>query len=233
MSGNLSMELPVPDAVLVTPDGRATRILRTYLQILSARTGGSAGTPPLTVGEVNLLIAAGLSPETAARISGDSTNATAAAAAQTTASAALPKLGTTTNDNAAAGNIGEYISSTVLAGAAVALTSTVTADITSISLTAGDWDVEAVLAFAPAATTTVTVIEGAISQTSATLPTIPASGGYARLALAFTAGATQVIATSRARMSLAGATTIYLPARATFAVSTMGAYGFIGARRPR
>ena len=84
MSGsNFAMELPVPEAVIVTPNGQATRIFRTYLQILSARTGGSAGQPSLTTAEVNALIAAGLAPEIAARISGDSTNAAAVTAAVT------------------------------------------------------------------------------------------------------------------------------------------------------
>src|SRR5690349_16625741 len=49
--------------------------------------------------------------------------------------------GTATNDDAAAGKIGEYIESEVLSGSAVSLTTNTAANITSISLTAGDWDV--------------------------------------------------------------------------------------------
>ena len=47
--------------------------------------------------------------------------------------------GTATNDSAAAGYIGEYVSSAVTSTTAASSTGT-TSDLTSISLTAGDWD---------------------------------------------------------------------------------------------
>lgn len=141
--------------------------------------------------------------------------------------------GTTTNDNAAAGFVGEYVSSSVASGSAVAITTGSAANVTSISLTAGDWDVEGVVNFLPAGTTTQTDIVGGISQTSATLPTPPASGGYSRLQVSIPAGAENALPVGRTRISLAGTTTIYLVARSTFAVSTNAAYGFIAARRVR
>ena len=141
--------------------------------------------------------------------------------------------GVTTNSSAAAGFVGEYISSTVLVGSAVALTTATPANVTSISLTAGDWDVTGTVAFNPAGTTTQTILTGAVSQTSATLPTIPGSGAYASLGLTFTVGVGSVLPLSTTRVSLAGTTTVYLVAQATFAVSTMGAFGFLGARRVR
>lgn len=49
-------------------------------------------------------------------------------------------VGTTTNDNAAAGYVGEFISSVVLVGSAVSVTANVNFNVTSISLSAGDWD---------------------------------------------------------------------------------------------
>jgi hypothetical protein len=51
-------------------------------------------------------------------------------------------LGTTTNDNATAGTVGEYVSS--VAGYSNFPTSGQYGDLTSISLTAGDWDVTVV-----------------------------------------------------------------------------------------
>jgi len=48
--------------------------------------------------------------------------------------------GTTTNDNAAAGNVGEYVESVITSAVAAAAT-TQWKDMTSIALTAGDWDV--------------------------------------------------------------------------------------------
>ena len=49
--------------------------------------------------------------------------------------------GTSTNDNAAAGNVGEFVTSHVNESSGVSMTNNVATDITSISLTAGDWDV--------------------------------------------------------------------------------------------
>ena len=141
--------------------------------------------------------------------------------------------GTATNDNAGAGIVGEFISSTVLVGAAVALTTATPANITSISLTAGDWDVWGTVAFNPAGTTTITDEFGGINTVSATLPTAPGSGAYASFSLPFTVGAGCVFPVGTARLSLASTTTVYLVAQANYAVSTMGAYGFIGARRRR
>lgn len=43
MSGYISGELPVPSAPVMSPDGTLTRVWRTYLTLLSNRTGGAAG----------------------------------------------------------------------------------------------------------------------------------------------------------------------------------------------
>lgn len=143
-------------------------------------------------------------------------------------------VGTTTNDNAAAGSVGELISSTVVSGSAVALTTSTPANVTSISLTAGDWDVAAVIGFTGAATTTVTVQIGSISNTSGTLDTT--DGRIVTEAYnGFTVYNNVLIrrALAPTRISLASTTTIYLVAQSTFAVSTSGAFGTIRARRIR
>lgn len=143
--------------------------------------------------------------------------------------------GTNTDDSAAAGYIGEYISSAVLVGSAVALTTATPADITSISLTAGDWDVTAMAFFNPDNTTNTTLIIASISTTSATPDTTP--GGYfverygsAGLVHQANYGGSTV---GPKRISLASTTTIYLVARADFTVSTNAAYGLLSARRVR
>jgi hypothetical protein len=143
-------------------------------------------------------------------------------------------VGTTTNDNASAGNVGEIISSTVLAGSAVALTTSVTANITSISLTAGDWDVWGNIAFVGAGGASSTIYQAAINTTSATLPTAPASGAYGVLTLPSGASnATQIMQAGQQRLSLASTTTVYLVASTVFAGGTCTGYGYIGARRRR
>lgn len=136
--------------------------------------------------------------------------------------------GVTTNSNAATGYLGEYISSTVASGAAVALTTATPANVTSISLTAGDWDVSGFCALA-AASTTVASIDGAgVNTTSATLP---AAGLYTSLSLTFATSATQTLPLGTTRVSLATTTTVYLVAQATFTTSTLSAYGLLQARR--
>lgn len=142
-------------------------------------------------------------------------------------------VGVTGASNAAAGHYGEYASSTVLFGSAVALTNGIAANVTSISLTAGDWDVSGNVVFGPAGATTIQNIVAWISTTSATLPTYPNSGAITDLALPFTTGNSQAIPAGVRRISLAATTTVYLSCRASFGVSTMVAYGFIGARRVR
>ncbi|QWE93287.1 hypothetical protein [Cupriavidus sp. EM10] len=141
-------------------------------------------------------------------------------------------VGTTTNNSAQAGSVGEFISSQVLVGSAVALTNNVAANVTSISLTAGDWDVEGTVFFEPAGTTQITAILGGISQVSATAPTAPNSGGSFLLPLTTTGGRSG-LPTGKIRISLASTTTVYLVALSAFTVSTNSAYGFIGARRVR
>jgi hypothetical protein len=143
-------------------------------------------------------------------------------------------LGTTTNDNAAAGYIGEYISSTVLIGAEVTLTNATPANVTSISLTAGDWDVSGQVSFDPAGTTQGTVFAGGINTVSATLPTAPGAGAYfLNTDVPGTAGTANYGPVGVVRISISTTTTVYLVAQSNFTVSTMKAYGFIGARRSR
>lgn len=141
-------------------------------------------------------------------------------------------VGTTTNNSANAGSVGEYVSVTLAQGSAVALTNGVNANVTSISLTAGDWDVNATACFAPAGTTQTTAWVGAISTVSATLPSAPNEGGTFIVPAAST-GISMCNGTGVRRISLASTTTVYLVVQASFTVSTNSAYGFIGARRAR
>lgn len=141
--------------------------------------------------------------------------------------------GVSTNTNAAAGNVGEYISSSVPQGSAVSLTSTTAANITSISLTAGDWDVWGTVAFDLSANPTITRLQQWISSTSATVPTAPNGGGYTSNGSTGSPGTAidaVIVSAGHTRLSLSGTTTVYLGERAVFS-GTLTAYGFIGARR--
>lgn len=146
-------------------------------------------------------------------------------------------IGTAAGDDASAGSVGEFISSTVLSGSAISLSTTTAANITSISLTAGDWDVCWTLAFQTGASTSLTDVRGASSSTSATLPNVgTAVTPYTIMQFnAFVPGVTTFAFGGglQGRVSLSGTTTIYLVARGTFSVSTLVAYGAISARRVR
>lgn len=158
---------------------------------------------------------------------------TVAATSTITPNSVAGVVGTTTNDNAQAGSIGEFVSSTVLVGSAVSLTTNITANVTSISLGAGDWDVSGNVVTHAAGSTVTSFVFSAISTTSATLPTAPGAGAYALVYVPSTAGAFVALPTGTTRLSLSGTTTVYLLANSAFNTSTSAAYGFIGARRVR
>lgn len=143
--------------------------------------------------------------------------------------------GTASNNNAANGNIGEYIFSQIAIGGAVSLVTATTKDITNIQLTEGDWNVWGSLTTNPATTTTQANIQGWISETSATDPAPPNLGAYCQLNTAIAAGLTQTLQTGMTRITIPSGNpvTVYLSTKVSFAVSTMTAYGFIGARRAR
>lgn len=145
--------------------------------------------------------------------------------------------GTSTNDNAAAGDIGEFVESVISQGAPVTLSTTATAqNITSIALTAGDWDVS-VSAFilnttsAGGAPTGTTVAIAGPSATSATVPTHANRGT--------SPGTTSSVAdlpltAPVVRFSLAATTTVYLIGYMTWSGGTAPRmFGKISARRVR
>lgn len=141
--------------------------------------------------------------------------------------------GTNTNDDAAAGYVGEAITSTIATGSAVSLTTGVTANVTSISLTAGDWDVSGVVLMNSGGTTNVTRVSAGTSSTSATADIT--KGYYSHIHSGYVPGGGQFRAMplNTSRFSLSATTTIYLVALAEFTVSTCTAYGTILARRVR
>ncbi|GAC1040835.1 beta strand repeat-containing protein [Rhizobium sp. No.120] len=136
--------------------------------------------------------------------------------------------GAGTNSNAQTGDVGEYVSNSTTG---VSLTSATTANITSISLTAGDWDVTGTCTFVPANTTAPTLMQCGASTTSATLGGL---GQNSFLGVTFpTNGQSQGFVAPRQRISVASTTTVYLVGQSSFTVSTMTANGFISARRVR
>ena len=134
-------------------------------------------------------------------------------------------VGTTTNDNAAAGQIGEYLSN----AGSVPLISNQNTSVTSLSLTAGDWDVWGTLQ--------LTSSDGASVfncwvNTSTATPT--GVTGYTSIALSsgtLTSGTASPV--NAQRFSVAVTTNVFLVSAATFLTGTCSVSGVIAARRMR
>jgi len=180
-----------------------------------------------TAGAVNYLAATpaatGNSPTLAAV--GTNANVSLLLTGQGTGGAAVH--GTGTNDSAPSGYVGEYVTGS---SSAAAITSNILSNATSISLTAGDWDVSGVASFVAASGTIVSSILVGISTTSATLG---AFGSFTQIQASFIASSNNYITSPVCRISLGTTTTVYLVASAAFTTSTMTAGGFIRARRTR
>lgn len=142
------------------------------------------------------------------------------------------KAGTATNDDASAGHIGQIIVAEVLGGSAVSLSSTVANDIASISLTAGDWDLDGNICYSIGSSTSATRLQGWTSATSNTVPTAPNKGSEFLLQVSFPDSTAQCFPVGTQRISIASTTTHYLSARADHS-GTVSAYGYIRARRVR
>ena len=141
--------------------------------------------------------------------------------------------GTSTNDSANAGSVGEYVESQILVGGAISVTTATATNITSISLGAGDWDVSGAVVTLPAGGSLQTLAIAYVSSTSATLATAPNNGAYAFDGVSHSANSGSGLAFGPKRFSLNGTTTVYLQTYTTFTVGTMTAYGVIRARRVR
>lgn len=145
-------------------------------------------------------------------------------------------IGTTTNDNAAAGSVGEFQSATLSGASRITLTTGTAVTITSLSLTAGDWDLGGQINFETEATTSISEARVSSSATDNTLGSTNFTGHLYNIVkfAAFVPGVSTLTFTAgTARLSLASTTTVYLVARATFTVANCYAYGHITARRRR
>jgi hypothetical protein len=143
--------------------------------------------------------------------------------------------GTGTNDNAAAGYIGESMESVVTFASRVSSTGTgQQVDMTSLALTAGDWDVEVLVALT-ANSATVIVAQVGLSTNSgdngaglsfgdnAFVSTLPSGA----------AGTNDATTSFKKRISLASTTTHYAKFFMTYSAATPQAYGYIRATRIR
>ncbi|HEX4045443.1 MAG TPA: hypothetical protein VHZ76_07255 [Gammaproteobacteria bacterium] len=136
-------------------------------------------------------------------------------------------VGTTTNNNTTAGDVGEFVSSVIPLASAVSAANGTWINVTSISLTAGDWDVWGNVTISNNSTG-LTAGSAWTSIVSATQPDISLIS-FISVITASTLGQNA----PNLRYSLASTTTIFLSAEAFFSAGTSTACGGIYARRRR
>ncbi|MBR8083065.1 hypothetical protein KDX23_09945 [Burkholderia vietnamiensis] len=137
-------------------------------------------------------------------------------------------VGTSTNNNANAGSVGEFINPAATSGTNLA--NNTPTNCASTSFTAGDWDVQGIVAFIPAGSTSIVNPSIGISTTSATF------GGFDTTSTKIGtngAGLGDVMPTPIVRLSLSATTTVYLVATAGVSTSTATCSGRIRGRRIR
>lgn len=153
----------------------------------------------------------------------------AASATSMTFSSTSGVIGTTTNNNAAALSVGEFVSSVISSASPVSFSNGVSKDLTSISLTAGDWDVWGNLTFVGS----VSNIAGLAMWVSSTSATTPDSSLYSNLSGTGLTYSSTGLPVPQQRFSLSTTTTIYISGFVNFAAGTVTGNGAIYARRRR
>ena len=146
---------------------------------------------------------------------------------------------TNTNDDAAAGEIGEVKTTTVATASSVSITTATAKDVATLSLTPGDWDVWGQVDRNWSGTT-ATIVSTCISAAADTMSTQPGGSGIGTDPLATdtaTFGTTLTGIKSQrcgpVRVSISADTTLHLVAKDTFSAGTVTAFGTITARRVR
>jgi hypothetical protein len=215
-----------------------------YPTIVSATTGNLPQTTSSTklsfVPSTGILTATGFSGALNGAV-GATTPSTGAFTTITASSTITPNstagiVGTTTNDNTQTGSVGEYVVSSVPSGSRVSMTSGASpATVTSISLTAGDWDVSGNFVAFLLSSTLVQYLLAGISTGSTTF-----SFGDSVVGTGYTTGGQAIGAYTNpsfaipvTRVSLSSTTTIYFNAQVGFTVTGLEIYGAIRARRVR
>ena len=136
-------------------------------------------------------------------------------------------VGTVAADSAAAGSVGELITST---SGAVGLSGAGT-NVTSVALTAGDWDLTAGVIFSGTGATTVTDVFASINTVTAT--NVFTQGQCFRIRGQTFTDPLFGAAIGPLRVSISGTTTYYLNAQAVIGASTFSCTGILRARRVR
>jgi len=141
--------------------------------------------------------------------------------------------GTTTNDNAAAGDVGEFVSTNVANGTIFLAASGAYGNVASISLTPGDWDVTGVAVLNANGASYSTGSWGVAVSSYSGNTTTDHVLGVNQLYFNDYSGNDQAGPVPVVRFSLASTTTLYLKATANYSSGSPYVYGRLSARRVR
>ncbi len=155
--------------------------------------------------------------------------------------------GTATDDEAAAGYVGEIVAASRDFGSLLTLSTNVTANVTdtpgsSITLGAGDWDMSGAICYDSAGGASISNLDYGVSVDTAELPPTSAIAVSVANEIRFTDGQTTAVWTAARtkcftipayRVSLAASDVFYLVARAVFTVADVHVWGSFQARRVR
>lgn len=136
------------------------------------------------------------------------------------------KVGVTDGSDAAAGNIGEYLTATA---GPLAISNAVALAVVTLSLPAGDWQVQGNVNFLPQAVTHPLEYVASVSMSATALGAIQTN-----IVASMANGASASISSGSAvRVNVSATTPVYLVALTGFTGGTMQAGGTISARRMR
>lgn len=141
-------------------------------------------------------------------------------------STTLGIVGTTLGDNASAGSIGEYVLTTGASG--IALTNGTYSNLTSVTLTPGDWDLEGVCSLTASSATTAMIC--GLNTVSNTNP-----GGVQQTGVTYGSAVlgSSTIVTPIVRFNVSTPTTVYVGGQSNFSSGTVTGQGWIRQRRVR
>lgn len=212
-----ALKVAITGTTGITSFGTGLNLLR-FLRFTAALTLSYNATSMVLPGGRDLFTAAG---DTAVATSDGSGNWTIR---HYTRAAAGHLAATATNDDAAAGEVGEFLTAS---GSSIALSTGGVVNIASLSLGPGDWLAWGSVAFGNAGSSIYSSISAGVNSVTATM------ANAQQLQATFAAGNAPILASVPARFKLSTTTTIFLVAGATWTTGTPTAGGTINATRRR
>jgi len=143
-----------------------------------------------------------------------------------------PQMGVTDGSNAAAGEVGQYL--TASSASPISASNVTNVDITSLSLSPGDWNVWGQVQW-NGSTSNLANLQGWVNSVSATAPSaaIGTVGFFIFIPGTANAVSTMSFSTGSRVFSISSAATVYLGGLAQFSTGTATVSGQICARRVR